>query len=175
MAQFKHCTKCGKSKETTEYSKCRANKDGLQQYCKTCNKKDNLKFRTEINPEHHSQWQVANRKRATELVAKYRKGDKPGLIYYIKNPAGKYYIGMTNTYLTVRLIEHRVKWRRWMQGKSKLLCPLLFDSFSKWGYENHKWGVIIEDQNVSRKELREWEKKTIQFFMNKGISLNKSI
>jgi hypothetical protein len=175
MALVKHCNKCGKDKPTTEFSKSIARKDGLQQYCKACNKVDNLKFRTEINPEHHKTWQINNPGRQQEIISKYRKGDKPGLIYYIVNPNGEYYIGMTNTYLSVRLVEHKVKWKRWIEGKSNLVCPLLFDSISKWGWEAHKSGVIIEDRNATRKELREWEKQTIQFFKGKGISLNKSI
>jgi hypothetical protein len=175
MALVKQCYNCGKTKPTTEFSKCKARKDGLQNRCKSCNKVDNRIFRTEINPQHHAQWQINNPGRQQEIIAKYRKGDKPGLIYYIQNPAGQYYIGMTKTYLNVRLIEHRVKWRRNREGKSKLACPFLFNSFDKWGFENHKWGIIIKDETASRQQLREWEKETIQFFMNKGISLNKQI
>jgi len=175
MALVKECYKCGKTKPITEFSKSKARKDGLQNRCKSCNKVDNKIFRTEINPEHHKIWQTNNPGRQQEIIAKYRKGDKPGLIYYIVNPNGQYYIGMTNTYLSVRLVEHKVKWKRWREGKSNLACPLLFDSINKWGWEAHKSGVIIEDPLATRKELREWEKETIKIFMNKGISLNKSI
>lgn len=174
MAQVKQCNGCGKTLPITNFSKRTASKDGLQPKCKGCNSKDNLQFRTE-KPEHHQIWQKKNPTRLLELVSKYRRGDKPGIIYYIKNPAGQYYIGMSNTYLNVRLIEHKVKWRRWVEGNGKLACPLLFNSISKWGWENHRTGIIIKDENIDRKGLRELEKETIKFFKSKGISLNKQI
>jgi len=175
MALTKQCTCCFKTKPLEQFSKNSRAKDGKQFHCKECNKKENLKFRTEINPNHHAVWQSNNRDKAAVHVSKYRKGDKPGLIYYIQNPNGEYYIGMTKTYLNVRLIEHKVKWKRNREGKSNLLCPLLFDSFDKWGFENHKTGIIIKDEKANRKQLRKWESETIKFFMNKGISLNKQI
>ena len=175
MAQLKQCTCCFKTLPYEMFSKNSKAKDGKQFHCKECNKKENLKFRTEINPQHHEIWQSNNRKRVTQLVSKYRKGDKPGLIYYIVNPIGEYYIGMTNTHLKVRLFEHKMKWKRNRLGKSDIACPLLFDSFDKWGVDNHRTGLIIKDENASRTELREWESECIQFFMSKGISLNKQI
>ena len=172
MAQLKQCTCCFKTLPYEMFSKNSKAKDGKQFHCKECNKKENLKFRTEINPQHHEIWQSNNRKRATELVTKYRKGDKPGKIYYIVNPEGEYYIGMTNTPMSVRIMEHRTKWKRFNKGVSKIHHPLLFASLDKWGWEGHRTGVIIEDENVSRTELRKWERECIGFFMSKGKSLN---
>ncbi len=47
MGITKKCQACGIDKDQSEYSKRSASKDGLQQRCKQCNKKDNHKFRTE--------------------------------------------------------------------------------------------------------------------------------
>jgi len=76
---------CGETKDVINFSKSVARKDGLQDYCKACNKKNNLKFRTQINPQHHAEWQRNNLDRLNELVKKYRKADKGGA----KKPEGK--------------------------------------------------------------------------------------
>jgi uncharacterized FlaG/YvyC family protein len=98
MANLKQCQTCHKVKDTNQYSKCKSNKDGLQYCCKECNKKTNLKFRTEINPQHHKIWQDANWDTFMEYMRKYRKADKGGIIYAIVNPEGKQYIGMTEAH-----------------------------------------------------------------------------
>ena len=46
---MKECSKCGKTKNTTEFSKCNRNKDGLQYHCRQCNKVSNKLFR-QLNP-----------------------------------------------------------------------------------------------------------------------------
>ena len=172
MAQLKHCNKCGNTKSTTEFSKRSASSDGLQSYCKSCNSKDNLKFRTETNPTHHKNWQKENPDRIAELVSEYKRAKESGQIYYIKNNEGFYYIGMTKTLLNVRMTEHRIKYRRWKNGKSKPLCPLLFQSFDTHGLDNHQFGTILQFDNISRKQLRVYEKEVIHTFKELGISLN---
>ena len=62
------CTKCGQTKDQSQFSKSSSAKNGLQPRCKECNVKDNLKFRTEINPIHHSDWQKNNKQRTSELI-----------------------------------------------------------------------------------------------------------
>ena len=37
--EYKACSKCGKAKPLSEFSKSKNSKDGLQWYCKECNKK----------------------------------------------------------------------------------------------------------------------------------------
>ena len=177
MAQVKECTNCGKTLLITEFSKCKANKDGKQFNCKNCNRISNKKFREEINPEHHANWQSNNRKRVVELVTKYRKASKlGGIIYYIHSIIDdKWYVGLTQTPIAVRLFEHRMKYKRFKLGKSVIQHPLLFESLDRWGWEGHRMGIIIKDKKVNRKQLREWEKECISFFMSKGISLNKTI
>ena len=60
MTSMKQCKQCGEVKEATQFSKSSSSKDKLQPKCKNCNSKDNHKFRTEINPQHHAKWQTSN-------------------------------------------------------------------------------------------------------------------
>ena len=109
----KQCKECGKVKDTTQFSKCSSTKSGLQPKCKSCNKKDNEKFRTEINPTHHAKWQIANWDKFVEYLRKYRKADKTGIIYAITNPQGQTYIGMSEMYFKVRIFEHKKHYKQY--------------------------------------------------------------
>ena len=170
---MKECKKCMEYKEYSQFSKCKARRDGYQDRCKICNRIDNLKFRTEINPEHHAKWQQNNRKRTVEIVCKYRRADKPGIVYALISPDDAVYVGMTKTPLSVRMLEHKVKYRRYIAGKiTKSIHPLLFDSFTKWGIENHKVKVLFEDEGIDRTALKQIESSFIQAFKEKGNSLN---
>jgi hypothetical protein len=171
MELMKHCNKCGETKDVTNFSKSSARKDGLQDYCKACNKKNNLKFRTEINPQHHAEWQRNNPDRLCELVKKYRKADKGGAIYSIRNPEGETYIGMTEAYLNVRWLEHRQHYKRAQKGKN-LALPKLHESFSKYGIENHTFEVVVELPGIDRQQLRFIETSFIESFQQIGKSLN---
>jgi hypothetical protein len=173
MAQLKHCNKCGKTKSTTEFSKKTASPDGLQTYCKSCNSKDNFLFRKEINPTHHTIWQKVNRVRVNEIVKKYQRADKNGLIYYIKNPDGQFYIGYTKAHLNVRMGYHKTQWNRFISNKpSKCNLPKLWESVSKWGWDKHEIDILLEFGNIDRKELKGYESECIKTFKDLGISLN---
>ena len=171
MANQKQCQKCQKVKDTTQYSKCSRAKDGLQYKCKECNKVDNLKFRTEINPEHHKKWQSNNWDTFIGYIKKYRKADKDGIIYAITNPEGLQYIGMTMTKISVRLLEHRSHYKRALKGKRKRL-GLLHDSFDKFGIDNHEFKIMKECPGLTRDQLKELEKSYITLNKFQNISLN---
>ena len=174
MANTKQCNDCCKTLPITQFSKRKASKDGLQPKCRGCNSKDNKKFRREINPQHHAEWQRNNRKRPTELVSKYRRASKiGGFVYYIHSLIDdKWYVGFSQTPYSVRMSEHRIKYKRFKSGKSKLKHPLLFNSLDKHGWEGHRIGFILKDQTATRKELKKWEKECILFFKSIGKSLN---
>ena len=169
---MKECQKCHKVKDTTQYSKCSRNKDGLQYKCKECNKVDNHKFRTEINPEHHKNWQDNNWDTFIGYIKKYRKADKTPIVYSITNPDGLQYIGMTMTKISVRLLEHRSHYKRALQGKRQRL-GLLHDSFDKFGIQNHEFKVVKECTGLTREQLKELEKSYITLNKLQNISLNK--
>lgn len=171
MANQKECKLCGKLKETTEFSKCSSNKSGLQPRCKDCNKKDNLKFRTEINPYHHKSWQSKNWDKFISYVKSYRKADKIPTIYAFVNPEGNQYIGMTEMYPSVRLLEHRQHYKRVLKGKRNRLT-LLHDSFDKYGFEAHEFKIVKECPGLTREQLRELENAYITINKFQNISLN---
>jgi hypothetical protein len=167
----KECKQCGKSKETTQFSKCSSTKSGLQPKCKSCNKKDNQKFRTEINPEHHAKWQIANWDKFMAYLKKYRKADKTGIIYAITNPQGQTYIGMSEMYFKVRVLEHKKHYKQYKEGKRQSL-PALHDSFDKYGIDNHKFKTIFESADIDRKQLEYIERSFIHAVKQTGKSLN---
>lgn len=168
---MKQCSDCGKVKETTQFSKCKRNKDLLQLKCKSCNKKDNLKFRTEINPTHHQKWQHKNMQWHIQNMRQYRKADKCPTIYSIINPENQVYIGMTEAYISVRFMEHRSHYKRALKGKRDRL-GLLHDSFDKYGIENHQFKVVKECPGLTRNQLRELEEAYITLHKFQNISLN---
>ena len=168
---MKECNRCLKLKERTQFSKCKINKDGLQYQCKQCNKETNLKFRTEINPQHHQQWQDKNWDTFVDYIKKYRKADKTPVIYGITNPEGMVYIGMTEMYLKVRFNEHRRHYRRALEGKRDRLGKL-HDSFDKYGIDNHEFKVVKECPGLTREQLREVESAYISLNKFQNISLN---
>lgn len=171
MANQKQCNGCGKIKDTTLFSKCSSTKDKLQPRCKECNKKDNLKFRTEINPNHHQKWQDNNWDKFVGYMKTYRKANKTPIIYSITNPEGKQYIGMSEMYHTVRFLEHRQHYKRALKGKRNRLSGL-HDSFDKFGIENHEFKVVKECTGLNRKQLAELENAYITLNKFQNISLN---
>ena len=171
MASLKECKRCQKVKDTNEFSKCKANKDGLQYQCKQCNSETNLKFRTEINPDHHRIWQDKNWDKFVGYMQDYRRADKGGIIYAIVNPIGHQYIGMTEAYDKVRFLEHKKHYRQATMGKRNRL-NLLHDSFDKYGIENHEFKVVKECTGLTRKQLQELESEFITLNKSQKISLN---
>ncbi len=168
---MKQCKQCGKSKDSTQFSKCSSTKSGLQPKCKNCNKKDNQKFRTEINPQHHAKWQTINWDKFVGYLKKYRKADKNGIIYAITNPDGETYIGMSEAYLNVRMIEHRKHYRQFKQGKRDSL-PVLHKSVDKFGWKRHDIKTLLELEGIGRKQLEYIESSFIQAVKQTGKSLN---
>jgi hypothetical protein len=171
MANQKECKDCGKLKDTTQFSKCSSTKSGLQPKCKECNKKDNLKFRTEINPQHHKVWQDTNWDKFVGYMRNYRKADKGGIIYSITNPDGFQYIGMTEAYDKVRFLEHKKHYRQATEGKRNRL-NLLHDSFDRYGIENHEFKVVKECYGLTREQLLQVERSFITLNKFQNISLN---
>lgn len=171
MALSKHCNECGKTKPTSEFHRKTASSDGRQPKCKLCVKKINENFR-EINPQYQLNWQRHNPERHVQIVSKHRKADKSSKVYYIKSPDGLYYIGMTQTHLSIRCIEHKVKYNRWLNGKKTTQHPNLFKSFKKWGIDNHQVAILFESDDMDRKALRQIEKAFIKSFKDLGVALN---
>jgi hypothetical protein len=168
---MKQCVKCREVKDESNFSKCSVRKDGLQNNCKECNKEDNQKFRTELNPSHHSVWQRNNPDKLGVLVKRYTKADKAGIVYSIKNPNGDVYIGQSKKYMSVRKTSHTTHYNRTKKGKMPRL-PLLHASFDTYGIENHIFETIVDLGDMDRKQLKFIETSFIRAFKEIGKSLN---
>lgn len=171
MANLKECKGCGIQKETTQFSKCKKEKDLLQRKCKDCNKKDNHKFRTEIDPTHHQRWQDTNWDLFVEYTRKYRKADKVPTIYSITSPDGFVYIGHTMAHFSVRRNYHRTHYKRFKMGKRAGL-PGLYKSFDKFGMDNHKFNIVTQIEGIDKKQLEYIERSFIDAVNQTGKSLN---
>jgi hypothetical protein len=163
---MKQCTKCGIVKEYSQFSKLRKAKDGLQWHCKTCNNADNQKFRDEIDPEYMSRWFSKHRDKWNEYIKDYSNVGDTNTIYSITAPDGMVYIGHTRRKKRFRLAEHS----KYYRSKAHYI-PLLFESFDKWGIDNHRKEVLKEWKG-SKEEGLEMERRLIKFYKSINKSLN---
>jgi hypothetical protein len=100
---MKTCIKCGIRKELTEFSKCSNLKkapDGLQGYCKLCNKKYIKQFHLK-NPKYNKSYQEQNK----EYYQKYRLNNSEHIKKYHQKWAERikgiyeWYEGDTSLYI----------------------------------------------------------------------------
>ena len=163
----KQCTKCGKSKDYTQFSKCNRNKDGHQYHCKKCNNADNQRFRDELDPEYMHRWFTKHRDKWNEYYKKYSTVGNINTVYSITNPKGELYIGLTRRKRPAfRFSEHKKQYQ-FRNG----LFPLLHASMDKYGYEKHKIEIIHQSEGT-KYEGRLLESEFIALYKSKGISLN---
>lgn len=83
----KLCHSCGILKESTEFYKNRARKDGLQTICKKCGSIRGEKYyevHKEQIDEQHKRYYEDNKERITERHTRYREDNKEHLIRYAK-------------------------------------------------------------------------------------------
>jgi ribosomal protein S27AE len=70
---MKTCSRCGLSKDESEYHKDKSRKDGLFQWCNTCQKEHDVKYRREHRKQHANQarqWRADNREIARNIQVK---------------------------------------------------------------------------------------------------------
>jgi hypothetical protein len=144
MAKTKTCSSCKEQKLTTQFSKYKSAKDGLQPHCKQCQSK-----RTRILTD----------------------ADKDGVIYTITNPLGEVYIGQTNKKPEYRFSNHKSNYK-YQKANGYSTFPKLHKSFTLWGIDAHIFEVIKECGNISKEELREIESNMIKGYKSNGKSLN---
>jgi hypothetical protein len=144
MAKKKTCSSCKEQKLTTQFSKYKSAKDGLQPHCKECQS-------TRTRP----------------ITNKLLKADKDGVIYTITNPIGEVYSGQTNTEFKYRWSNHKSAYKT-KYGK----FPLLHQSFDTWGIDAHIFKVIQNHGNIDKVSLKEIESNMIKAYKLNGKSLN---
>ena len=67
---FKRCGKCGRVLPLADFNKKKSSKDGLQYYCKDCNK------------AHHTEWYAHNKEAIADYNAQYRQANKEAIADY---------------------------------------------------------------------------------------------
>ena len=144
MAQTKKCSSCNELKSTTQFSKYKKGKDGLQPHCKVCQSV-----------------------RTAALV----KADKDGIIYTITNPLGEVYTGRTNRPPQYRFNQHRRTYK-FEKSNGYSSFPKLHKSFDTWGIDAHIFQVVSNHGNISRSDLGEIESKMIIALKKNNKSLN---
>lgn len=170
LNKTKHCNMCNTTKEVTQFYKKRVAKDGLQIYCKSCFKEINQNFR-ELKPTYQVNWQRANKTEWLQYMREWQiknmgKSDDRSKIYTISAPNGKVYVGMTQTAFSKRVSAHRNQFKN-----NAKFTRLLHDSFTEFGFENHKFDVM-DFAGLDRETLRSIERTMIEDYQQKGISLN---
>ena len=88
---MKICSKCGKTKEFSEFYKSQGEKDGLQYYCKVCVKesKKNVVVNKERFKQQHLKYRDKNREKLNNKSKKYYKENKVICLKRIKEYRSK--------------------------------------------------------------------------------------
>lgn len=144
MALTKKCSSCNELKSTTQFSKSKSCKDGLQYHCKEC---------------QHERTQVL------------LKANKNGIIYRIINPLGETYIGKTKKKVHYRFAQHKSAFASFERNGFSSF-PKLHKSFKLWGIDAHIFEQVKDCGNITKEDLREIETKMIIALKKNGKSLN---
>ena len=144
----KLCASCNHSKPTTQFSKYKRSKDGLQPHCKECQSIRTLPLTNEL-----------------------LKANKNGIIYRIVNPLGETYIGCTKSKVVYRFRNHRGVYL-YQKSKGYSTFPSLHNSFDIWGVEAHTFEIVKDMGDISKKDLRDIESRMIIALKLNGKCLN---
>ena len=165
----KFCDKCQTLKVLTAFSKRTAAKDGLQQYCKECNKVDNTQYRKD-NPSFFMDWynkNAENRIKAKFNVNKSHARWGGGVYMVVNKPEEKIYIGVTNK-LARRKVEH---WNQKELGKLSSGLTELYTDMKRVGRDNFEFVILelVDPNNEALLFTREnyW----LNFLSKKELSL----
>lgn len=84
MGDKKICKKCGRDLPICEFSKCKQNKDGLQRYCKECNRQYIVKHKEKIT-EYQKEYYSKNKNQILAQEAEYYRNNKEIISTHSKN------------------------------------------------------------------------------------------
>jgi len=161
---LKLCKKCENYHPITNFSKKTKNKDGLQDYCKSCNKIDNHKFRI-LKPDYKQEWDTKNPGVQSKIFRNWCKNNAEKLkeiqqrhinswgagVYEIKNiVTGERYIGASKK-LRIRYTEH-------FTGNEKISNKNLQASIKHYGKNLFQFKILekVADTNLLLKRERYW-------------------
>ena len=82
---FKRCGRCGEVKPISDFNKCKRKSDGLQNYCKDCQKEMYAEWyahNKEKIAEYQAEWRNLNKEKFAEYQAQYRQANKDAIAEY---------------------------------------------------------------------------------------------
>lgn len=130
---MKLCTKCGKTKENTEFFKCNSFPSGLQYYCKDC-----LKSYYKKNRNKKLLYQKEYKKKNREKILEYNKR-RPINKEKVKELSRKYY--------AQNLDKERERGRE----KARRCRPRMMEYAIRWRKNNpDKWKEIIKRRHLKK-------------------------
>lgn len=172
----KLCKKCDNIKPLTEFSKNSRRKDGLQAYCKQCNKESNKQFRNK-NPKYWSyETGYFSDKSKWAYIRENAKANKDIKIYKLDFPFGTY-IGSTKRYIEYRMYIHChtvFGLQKGIKSYTKKSLPFyhyLMDWSKEEVLEAFKNPTILEQCKGNVSKQYKLEKKWITEYMKKGTNL----
>jgi len=167
---MKECTKCGETKDVSEYGKRtrKYDNDGLKPQCKACRRKYRQATK-ERQAERSKKCRDGNPERYKSLK-KLRLENMPAAVYAITNTLnGKLYIGQSSQYPN-RCYQHKSHLRRNTHENSKLQ----FD-FNRYGEDAFEFSAVYEfPPHTPSSILLEQEKVEIAKRLQKGDELYNS-
>jgi len=114
---MKKCSRCLEVKESTEFSKDKSRKDGLQPNCKACKKQYMQQYRqenAESIKEQKKQWYQENVEHISELNKQWRESLKDGYHHVYILPI-EHYAGTTDC-IPNRMRQHKNNYGRNTEG-----------------------------------------------------------
>jgi hypothetical protein len=167
--EMKFCMKCQSVKAVTLFSKKSASPDGLQQYCKECNKKDNDQYRID-KPEFFKEWYNKNAENKQKAKANTKKSVSKlgGGVYAIVNKAeAKMYIGCTNQFLRRKGEHFSQKDVEAIEQNQGL--KTLYRDMQRLGKENFEFMIIEKVKTDDPSVLFKRENFWLNFFGNEML------
>ena len=192
---LKTCSKCKERKPHSEFGKHKSMKDGLQNYCKKCQRQYNVQYYKE-NAEKKKQYYKENAERIKQHKKKYRKENaekisqhrkqyrkenaekikqqykqycknQPAAVYKIENTeTGQVYIGQSTQY-NRRWLNHKHYLRRNNHGN-----PKLQEDYDKYGLDVFEFKTIKEfPPDTTSDVLLKEEEKMITEYNQRGENL----
>ncbi len=183
---MKQCTKCGETKDFSEFNKNKNHKDGLQYKCKACQKqyaRDNKEKRA----EYMKQWRDNNKAKLAEYGKQYRDANKAKILKYRQdhkdyNAAYKKQ-RIANATPCVYRIKHKTSGLYYIGSTTRPLCDRVNHHFDKaccptspfTGKQKDNWDVTVLCYGT-KSQVKELEKTLQKTRVNQDINcLNRRV
>jgi hypothetical protein len=164
---MKNCTKCNINKDLTEFSKRKSSKDGLNLWCKNCNKSylktyylENKERLDEINKEHYQvnkesylirskNYRDNNREQIAEYHEEYYEKNKNILIEYKKihySENKEEYLTKSKEYREENKEEYLNYLKEWRENNKEKILDYKEENRDKWVLYNQRYRNKLRDE-----------------------------